>query len=189
LNPFDARTEAGDADNAASFANFIRQDRKLLIYHGFSDPALTAFRSIMLYQDLAQRTRGGIDELQENVRLFLAPGMHHCGGGPGPNVFDTLSALENWVERGQAPDGIVATKFNGDNPANGVARTMPLCKFPEEASFTGNPRTASASDINNAANWTCSRHDERLLQIGRNGRDAGINGDEAAEFEADRPRQ
>jgi feruloyl esterase len=185
LNLFDARTEAGDADDPAKFANFIGQDRKLLIYHGFSDPALTAFRSIMLYQDLAKQTHGGIDELQENVRLFLAPGMHHCSGGPGPNSFDTLTALENWVEHGQGPDSIVATKFNGDSPANGVSRTMPLCKFPEEASFTGNPKTATPAEINNGANWTCSAKDKRMLAVGANGRNAGINEDEAPEFEFD----
>jgi len=186
LNLFDARTEAGDADDPANFAAFIHQDRKLLIYHGFSDPALTAFRSIMLYQDLAKGTHGGIDELQENVRLFLAPGMHHCGGGPGPNSFDTLTALENWVENGEGPDGIVATKFNGDDPTKGASRTMPLCKFPEEAAFAGNLRTATAAELNNAENWTCSGKDKRLLDIGLNGRQAGINEGEAVELESDR---
>ena len=186
LNLFDARTEAGDADDPGKFASFINQNRKLLIYHGFSDPALTAFRSIMLYQDLAKNTHGGIDELQENVRLFLVPGMHHCGGGPGPNSFDTLTALENWVENGEGPDSIVATKFTGDNPANGVSRTMPLCKFPEEASFIGNLRKATTAEINNAENWTCSRKDQRLLQVGANGRQAGINEPEAPEFDFDR---
>ncbi len=185
LNLFDARTEAGDGDDPAKFAEFIRQDRKLLIYHGFSDPALTAFRSIMLYQDLAERNRG-LDELQENVRLFLVPGMHHCSGGPGPNSFDTLTALENWVEHDEAPDGIIATKFNGDNPANGVSRTMPLCKFPEEARFLGDPKTATSAQLNDAANWTCSPHDHRLLQVGSNGRQAGLDEREAAEFESDR---
>jgi feruloyl esterase len=183
LDLFDARTEAGDADDPARYAPFIHQNRKLLIYHGFSDPALTAFRSIMLYQDLANETHGGIAELQENVRLFLVPGMHHCSGGPGPNSFDTLTALENWVEHGQGPDSIVATKFNGDDPANGVARTMPLCKFPEEASFIGNLGKATAADVSNAANWTCSAKDKRLLDVGANGRNAGINEDEAPEFE------
>jgi feruloyl esterase len=184
LNLFDARTEAGDADDPADFAEFILQDRKLLIYHGYSDPALTAFRSIMLYQDLAKRA-GSLEELQENVRLFLAPGMHHCGGGPGPNSFDTLSPLENWVENGQAPDGIVATKFTGDDPALGVSRTMPLCKFPEEARFLGNPKTATVAEINNAANWACSPKDKRLLDVGLNGRQAGLGEREAVEFESD----
>jgi feruloyl esterase len=186
LNLFDTRTDAGDADDPAKFATFIGQGRKLLIYHGFSDPALTAFRSIMLYRDLADSRNGGIDELQENVRLFLAPGMHHCGGGPGPNSFDTLTALENWVEQGEGPDGIIATKFNGNNPTQGVSRTMPLCKFPEEAHFLGNPDTATSAQINDAANWTCSPHDKRLLQVDLNGVQAGLGRPQATEVEAER---
>jgi feruloyl esterase len=185
---FDQRTEAGDADAADGFDRFIDQRRKLLIYHGFSDPALTAFRSIMLYEDLAHRTDGGIEELQENVRMFLVPGMHHCGGGPGPNTFDTLTALENWVEHGIGPDAIIATKFTNDNPANGVSRTMPLCKFPEQAHFLGDPNTATAKQINDAANWACSPHDQSLLRVGLNGRQAGLGTPQAAEDNDDRDR-
>ncbi len=180
LSLFDKRTEAGDADDPANFTRFVAQNRKLLIYHGLSDPALTAIRTMQFYEDLAQRS-GGIEELQENVRLFLAPGMHHCSGGPGPNLFDTLTALENWVEKGIGPDSIVATKFNGDNPANGVARTMPLCKFPEEAQFKG-------GNVNDAANWVCSPSDRRMLQVGQNGRDAGLGLRQAAEFNDDHRR-
>jgi feruloyl esterase len=183
---FDKRTDAGDADVADGFDRFVDQNRKLLIYHGFSDPALTAFRSIMLYEDLAQRADGGIEELQENVRMFLVPGMHHCGGGPGPNTFDTLTALENWVEQGIGPDTIVATKFVNDNPASGVSRTMPLCKFPEKAHFLGNPKTATAAEIDNAENWACSPHDKSLLQVGLNGRQAGLGTPQAAEGNDDR---
>ena len=186
LNLFDLRTEAGDADNPAKLEDFIERNHKLLIYHGFSDPALTAFRSIQYYEDLARITPGGIPEVQENVRLFLAPGMHHCAGGPGPNVFDTLTALEGWVEQGVGPDAIIATKFANDNPANGVLRTMPLCKFPEQAHFLGNPQTATATTINNAANWTCPPHDRSMLSVGLNGLMAGLGGRQAAEFENDR---
>src|SRR5579863_1537947 len=125
---FDRRTEAGDADDPAAFSRFIAKDRKLLIYHGLSDPALTPIRTIQFYESLAERGEtGSINELQEDVRLFLVPGMHHCSGGPGPNFFDTLTALENWVEKGKAPDAIVATKFVNDAPSQGVSRTMPLC--------------------------------------------------------------
>ncbi len=188
LNLFDARTEAGDGDDPAGLEEFLEQDKKLLIYHGFSDPALNAFRSIVFYEGLAHR-HGGVRELQENARLFLVPGMHHCIGGPGPNVFDTLTALENWVEKGEAPDGIIATKFVNDNPAQGVARTMPLCKFPEEASFLGNAHTATTAEILNAANWTCSPHDERLLEVGANGEQAGLGLPQAAENETDRGKR
>jgi feruloyl esterase len=184
---FDKRTEAGDADAAAGFDRFIDKNRKLLIYHGFSDPALTAFRSIMLYEDLAKRTEdGGFQELQENVRMFLVPGMHHCGGGPGPNTFDTLTALEDWVEKGIGPDAIIATKFVNDNPAMAVSRTMPLCKFPEQAHFLGDPTGATPAQLNNAANWACSPHDRSLLQVGLNGRQAGLGTPQAAEGNEDR---
>jgi feruloyl esterase len=108
------------------FDRFIGQNRKLLIYHGLRDPALTAIRSVSFYEDLAQRTEGGYPELQKTVRMLLVPGMHHCSGRPGPNTLDTPTALENWVEHGVGPDGIVATKFVNDNPTSGVSRTMPL---------------------------------------------------------------
>ena len=74
---------------------------------------------------------GGYGPTQDSVRMFIVPGMGHCGGGSTqtPNSFDTLQALHNWVTKGVAPEGIVATATNG--------RTMPLCKWPEEASYLG----------------------------------------------------
>jgi feruloyl esterase len=93
--------------------------------------------------------------------------MHHCVGGPGPNLFDTLSALEKWVEGGVAPDAIPATHFVNNNPALGVDRTMPLCAFPEEAQYRG------SGDVNSAANWACAPN-RRLLEVGPNGRQAGL---------------
>jgi len=71
--------------------------------------------------------------------------MNHCGGGPGPNTFDTLTALEKWVEQSVAPDTLLATHTNG----GAVDRTMPLCKFPEMASYRG------SGDLDHAANWHC----------------------------------
>jgi len=170
LELFDRRTEAGDADDPKDFEPFLRQDRKLLVYHGFSDPALPAFRTIQHYEALARRT-SGFDKLRNNMRLFMVPGMHHCGGGPGPNLFDTLSALEKWVEGGVAPDAIPATHFVNNNPALGVDRTMPLCAFPEEAQFSG------SGNVNSAANWTCTAN-RRLLEVGSNGRQAGLGEDD-----------
>jgi feruloyl esterase len=111
---FDRRTEAGDGDEPGKLRHFIAKDKKLLVFHGFSDPALTALRTIKWYEDLVAITEGRYHELQENVRLFLVPGMQHCIGGPGPNFFDTLSALENWVEHGVAPNGILATHLRSD---------------------------------------------------------------------------
>jgi feruloyl esterase len=98
----------------------------------------------------------------------MVPGMLHCGGGPGPNSFDTLTALENWVEHGVAPEAIIATKYVNDNPTVGIARTMPLCKFPEMASYNG------LGDPRDAASWTCSSRERSLRQVGPNGVQAGL---------------
>lgn len=169
LRLFVRRTELGDGDVPQFLAPFIARNKKLIMYHGFSDPALPPFRTVKYYEDLERLVPGSFDRLQRNVRLFMVPGMQHCAGGPGPNRFDTLTALENWVEHGAGPDTIVATKFVGDNSANGVARTMPLCKFPEEARYKG------AGNVNDAANWICSEQDRRMLDVGPNGARAGLS--------------
>ena len=105
---------------------------------------------------MAARSRGedegGLETTQSFFRLFLAPGVLHCGGGPGPNVFDTVAPLVDWVEQGKAPERIIATKFVGDNPANGVQMTRPLCAFPKFAEYEGKGST------NDAANFGCEVH-------------------------------
>jgi feruloyl esterase len=164
---FDKRTRLGDADRAEKLIPYLRRGNKVLLYHGYSDPALSPYRTVSFYQDLAELF-GGYHHVQKDARLFMVPGMLHCGGGPGPNSFDTLTALENWVEHGVAPEGIVATKYVNDNPALGVARTMPLCKFPEKARYDG------AGDPYDAASWTCSSRDRSLLEVGPNGVQAGL---------------
>jgi feruloyl esterase len=176
LDLFDRRTEAGDGDIPAKLERFLAQNRKLLVYHGFSDPALPAFRTIVHYEATARRT--GLDKLRKNMRLFMVPAMHHCVGGPGPNFFDTLSALEKWVEHGQAPDAILATHFVHNDPRGTVDRTMPLCAFPEEAQYRG------SGDVNSAANWACTPN-QRLLEVGPNGRQAGLG--ERDDDDGDRP--
>jgi feruloyl esterase len=166
LRLFDRRTRAGVARDPAGFGRFLAQGRKLILYHGFSDPALPPFRTVQLYRAMADAP-GGLRRLRDGARLFLVPGMQHCGGGSGPNVFDTLTALEDWVERGQAPDAIAAVHFKGNAPANGVDRSMPLCQFPEEATWDrrGDPAAAGS--------WSC-RPDSRLLRVGPDGRLAGL---------------
>ncbi|HEX3405164.1 MAG TPA: tannase/feruloyl esterase family alpha/beta hydrolase [Acetobacteraceae bacterium] len=134
----------GETKDSAKLLAFIRQGRKLIIYHGSSDPALSPYRSIAFYQDLAARLHG-IDKAQASVRLFLVPGMQHCSGGPGPDVFDTLSALEAWVEQGKAPDAIpAATK-----PDSAAPHRMPLCPYPRQARYQG------SGAMTEAANWRC----------------------------------
>jgi feruloyl esterase len=163
----DSKTYRGDGDVPRAATKFLSQGRKLMImYHGFSDGWITPFTTIQYYRALAGLA-GGYDQIQEGARLFMVPGLYHCSGGPGPNTFDTLTALENWVEKDTAPEGIVATKYVNDTPAQGVSRTMPLCKFPEMASYSG------SGDVNDAASWTCPPNDHSLLKIGPNGIQAG----------------
>jgi feruloyl esterase len=84
------------------------------------------------------------NRIQDFFRFFLVPGMHHCGGGPGPNTFDTLTPLAKWVEHGVAPRRIIAS-------GGAVAgRTRPLCPYPTEARYLGH------GSIDDAANFVCA---------------------------------
>jgi feruloyl esterase len=89
---------------------------------------------------------GGADKASSSVRFFLEPGMGHCGGGEGPNVFDKMSAIEQWVEHGQAPDTITASHSTDGK----VDRTRPLCPYPQVAKYKG------SGSIDDAANFACA---------------------------------
>ena len=115
--------------------NFLNKGGKVIWYHGPSDPLITPFRSTWFYEQLASLLGWLRSALQNSVRLFIEPGMGHCGGGVSPNSFDTLQALDYWVTKGVAPEGILATAPTTTLPSSG--RTMPLCKFPEEAELFG----------------------------------------------------
>jgi tannase/feruloyl esterase len=139
---------------------FKARGGKLILYHGWSDAAITPVNAIRYYESVVSKM--GAENTQPFVRLYMVPGMQHCGGGPGPNSFgqagvppgdaqhDIGAALERWVEQGIAPDSIVATKYKtGTNPASGVARTRPLCAYPEVAQWKGSGST------DDAANFEC----------------------------------
>lgn len=166
LDIFDARTGAGTATEAESYRRFIRRGGKLIIYHGYSDPALTPFRTTALYDQLAA-AHGGYGALGASVRLFMVPGLQHCVGGPGPNVFDTLTPLDNWVQGGTAPASIPAAHHVNNDPAQPADRTMPLCPYPTQATYDG------TGDVNAAGSWSCAPN-EKLLQVGPNGAQAGL---------------
>jgi feruloyl esterase len=132
---------------------------KLIMYHGWSDAAIPPTSTVNYYKNVVAKM--GAKDSSSFVRLFMVPGMQHCGGGPGPNVFgqgavtggdpehDVDAAIHRWVEEGKAPEQIIATKYKGASPASGVARTRPLCKYPQVAKWNG---TGSSDD---AANFTC----------------------------------
>jgi feruloyl esterase len=116
---------------------------KLLQYHGWNDQLIAPENSINYYESVQSLL--GRDTVPGFYRLFMAPGMAHCSGGTGPNTFDMQAALEAWVERGVAPDQIVATRA-----INGVAdRLRPLCVYPKTAVYSGK------GDTNEAANFVC----------------------------------
>lgn len=172
------------ADNPALVSRFLNKGGKLIMYHGYSDPLISPYRSVLFYESLAGLV-GGYTPLQDSARLFMVPGMGHCINGTGPNNFgnraepagypvdaqhDLLTALEEWVEHGVAPPSIIASHYSGDNPATGyIDRTMPLCPFPTEARYRGQ------GDVNGAANWSC-RPNTGLLATGVNGKQAGVYG-------------
>jgi feruloyl esterase len=124
-----------------NLARFFKHHGKLIQYHGWNDPQISPGASVNYYMSV-QATLGNVDA---SYRLFMVPGMAHCGGGEGPNTFDMLTALEQWVEHDQAPTRIIAT-----HATNGqVDRTRPLCPYPQFASYT---RSGSTDD---AANFVC----------------------------------
>ncbi|GAC1459841.1 MAG: tannase/feruloyl esterase family alpha/beta hydrolase [Gemmatimonadaceae bacterium] len=125
---------------------FFDRGGKLLQYHGWSDPQISPGHSVQYYQRVADRI-GGPDRIRNSYRLFMVPGMAHCGGGEGPNTFDTLSALEQWLEKGQPPDRIVASLARGGK----VVRTRPLCPYPQVAAYNGDGST------DDAVNFVCKK--------------------------------
>jgi feruloyl esterase len=111
---------------------FVGHGGKLLLYHGWSDQLITPMNSISYYKSVVD-TMGGAAKTADFARLFLAPGMGHCGGGEGPNSFDVVSALEEWVEKGTAPEQMMASHLTNGT----VDRTRPLCPYPQVATWKG----------------------------------------------------
>lgn len=163
-----ARTDAGSADSPGRLYPFLAANRKLILYHGYSDGRVSPFRTVRFYRNWAKRV-GGYDVLQKNARFFTVPGMYHCAKGPGPNTFDALGALEQWVERGVPPELIVATKYQNDEVGAGPLRSMPLCPFPTQTSYAG------TGDFNASGSWSCTPN-ELLLRVSENGAAAGLLG-------------
>jgi feruloyl esterase len=122
---------------------FISRGGKLIQYHGWSDPQISPRNSTQYYERVLKAS-GGAGSVHASYRLFMAPGMGHCSGGEGPNTFDMVSALEQWVEQRKAPDQIIASRAT----KGVVDRTRPLCPYPQVAVYKG---TGSTDDAGNFA--------------------------------------
>lgn len=124
---------------------FAARGGKLLMYHGWADESIAPRASVNFYQRTRQATHAPASNA-DWVRLFMVPGMQHCGGGEGPNAFDAVGALESWVERGQPPAAMLASHSTGGR----VDRTRPLCPYPQVAKYRG------TGSIDDAASFACA---------------------------------
>ncbi len=125
-------------------SKFFGHKGKLLMYHGWNDQLIAPGNSINYYNSVAKKA-GGASKIDQSMRLFMTPGMQHCNGGEGPNNFDAVTLLEQWVEQGKAPEKMIASH----STAGQVDRTRPLCPYPQTAVYNGSGST------NEAANFSC----------------------------------
>ena len=146
-----ALAEKLDQDNVLKAVDpdlrkFVSHGGKLILYHGWSDNLIAPLNSVNYFNSVVSKL-GGLEKTEESVRLFMAPGMGHCSGGDGPNKFDMVGPLEQWVEQGKAPERVVATHLTGSQ----VDRTRPWCPYPQVAKYKG---SGSPDD---AANFVCAK--------------------------------
>ena len=145
-----------------SLAAFAARGGKLIVFHGLADTLVPPGQSVAFFERHAARM-GGSGRLSRSARLFMAPGMMHCGGGTGPDAFNTtlgipprppsddtrhdlFSALIAWSERGEAPDRIVATRFSPGS-AGTIEMQRPLCPHPSRAVYRGTGSMQAASSF------------------------------------------
>jgi hypothetical protein len=148
--------DAADAD----LEPFKRRGGKLILYHGWNDPAIPALSTVKYYdQVIAKMGQANTDGF---LRLYMVPGMQHCDNGPGADSFGQVgqlgfddpshsvdAALEQWVEKGTAPATIIASKYAGEDRQH-AKMTRPLCAYPLSAKYKGN------GDPTDAANFACA---------------------------------
>ncbi len=147
--------------NDPDLGPFKKRGGKLILYHGWNDPAIPALSTVNYYDAVVAKM--GTRDAESFVRLYMVPGMQHCEGGPGADSFGQIgnlkfqdpshsvtAALEQWVEKGTAPGTIIASKFDGI-PHDPAKMTRPLCTYPQVAKYKG------SGDTNDAANFACVR--------------------------------
>jgi feruloyl esterase len=162
-----------NANNAnLSNSGFVKNGGKLIMYAGYEDPLIPSASTFDYYNKVkADQIADGGPAITSFLRLYMAPGVWHCSGGPGANAFgnlgpqlppvpanpsdDVLGALVNWVEGGVAPGNIIATKYVNDDETQGIAFQRPLCPYPTTAALAH-----PLKGWQNASNWICLPHNE-----------------------------
>jgi feruloyl esterase len=137
----DAWSKLADAKNP-DLSKFKKRGGKLVMTYGWADTILQPMMGVNYYEQAT--SKNGADT-PDFFRLFMVPGMAHCGGGVGPDRHDAVTAVINWVEKGQAPATMIASRVVN----NEVVRTRPLCAYPQVARYTG------TGSIDDAANFKC----------------------------------
>jgi len=132
--------------NDPNLAEFKARGGKLLLYHGWADPGPAPQNTINYYNEVAKKLGGKQDDW---MKLFLMPGVGHCGGGVGPDHADWLGAMEKWRESGTASTQITATRSAGRGGQTEMSR--PLCPYPQVAKYSGNGSTDDAKNFGCAA--------------------------------------
>jgi hypothetical protein len=141
IHRLDAWGAKADAKNP-DLAKFRKSGGKLIMTYGWADPILQPMMGVNYYEQAEAKNGAGTSEF---FRLFMVPGMGHCGGGIGTDRFDSMTAMVNWVEKGKAPDVLQASRaVNGQ-----VVRSRPLCPYPQEARYSGQ------GSVEDAANFRC----------------------------------
>ncbi len=141
IHLLDDWSRQADAKNP-DLSRFRKRGGKLLMTYGWADPILQPTMGVNYYEQALARNGPGTPGF---FRLFMAPGMAHCGGGIGPDRHDSMTAMIDWVEKGKAPDSMVASRVVD----NRVVRTRPLCAYPQVARYSGQ------GSIDEAARFRC----------------------------------
>jgi feruloyl esterase len=145
---FDLDTEVAQADKAGidvltyDLSAFKAHGGKLLLYHGWADPSIPPGHTVLYYKEVLNKMGKKQDDW---FKLYMEPGMAHCGGGVGPDQFNKMGVIERWREAGQAPDSIIASHVTGSS----VDMTRPLCAYPQVAVYKG------VGSTNDAASFSC----------------------------------
>ena len=119
----------------------MRRAGKLILSGGWNN-ALVPAGAVVDYYNRVEATIGR-ENTRRSVRLYMVPGMIECNGGPGTDTFDMLAVMRRWVERGQAPNAVIASRVEHGN----VVRTRPLCPFPQVATYKGKGSTDDAKNF------------------------------------------